>query len=232
MGYTFRNPGLLTKAMTHSSLAPAGLRSYERLEFLGDAVVGLVVAEELFSLPESYSEGEMTEMKSATVSRRSLVRAGKRLDLQHYLRVDRGLAQRKSYPPSLTANAYEALVGAVFLDGGFEEARKFILRSLEPELMAARQSQSPPNCKSILQERLQAEGKPHPAYHTARKVGLEHDMWFQAAVSVEGRQVGAAWGRTKKQAEQAAARLALDALYPGWQPGGDFVDAMEEPPPG
>lgn len=212
--YEFEDISLLRKAMTHSSLAPAGHRSYERLEFLGDAVAGLVIAEELFKSPAAYSEGEMTVMKSDTVNRRSMEQAGRRLELERYLRVDRGLAQQE-YPASLITDAYEALVGAIFLDGGYQQAREFVLRTLQQELEAAEEKEHPPNYKSVLQEMLQAEGKEPPTYHTARKVGPAHNTRFQAEVRLDGVARGAGWGKTKKQAEQQAAREALEDLYAG-----------------
>ena len=212
LDYEFEDISLVRKAITHSSLAPAGHRSYERLEFLGDAVAGLVIADELFQSPARYSEGEMTVMKSDTVNRRSMEAAGRRLELEEYLRVDRGLAQQE-YPASLITDAYEALVGAIFLDGGYERARAFVLRTLGPELKAAEEREHPPNYKSVLQELLQGEGKEPPTYHTARKVGPAHNTRFQAEVRVGNVSQGAGWGKTKKQAEQQAAHEALQTLY-------------------
>lgn len=218
IAYEFEDISLLRKAMTHSSLAPAGHRSYERLEFLGDAVAGLVIAQELFNAPPAYNEGEMTVMKSDTVNRRSMEKAGRRLDLERYLRVEQGLARQK-VPASLITDAYEALTGAIFLDGGYPVAREFVLRTLREELQAAEEREHPPNYKSLLQEMLQAEAEPPPTYHTARKVGPAHNIRFQAEVRVNGVARGSGWGKTKKQAEQQAAREALSDLYPdSWPP--------------
>lgn len=214
LGYCFRNRDLLRQALTHASLSPAGYRSYERLEFLGDAVAGLVVAQRLFESEERYSEGEMTEIKAATVNRRSMATAGERLGLSSFLRAEQGLADRQRYPRSLISDAYEALVGALYLDGGLEEARRFVLSSLGPELQAAEQSEHPPNYKSILQEKLQSEGHAPPVYRTAARVGPEHNTRFQAAAYVDGKERGRGWGPTKKQAEQKAAQEALKTLYP------------------
>ena len=155
IGYAFRDIFLLNKALTHASLAGQGLWSYERLEFLGDAVAGLVVAERLFSAPERLNEGEMTAIKSDAVCGRSMAAAGERLGLSEHVRVDRGLARRRDYPPSVIADAYEALVGAIFLDGGFEEAREFVLRSLAQEIHEAEERGYPPSFKSLLQELVQ-----------------------------------------------------------------------------
>ncbi|MFW6456938.1 MAG: ribonuclease III [Planctomycetota bacterium] len=213
IGYEFHDLSLLRKAITHSSLAPAGHRSYERLEFLGDAVASLVIAEKLFGAPETYTEGEMTVIKSETVNRRSMEQAGRRLNLPEYLRVDEGLTQQE-VPPSLITDAYEALIGAIFLDSDYSRAQQFVLATLGKELENAEQREHPPNYKSILQELLQAEGKEPPEYHTVRQVGPAHNARFQAEVRTHNVTQGTGWGRTKKEAEQKAAHGALNVLYP------------------
>jgi len=217
IGYRFKDESLLAKAMTHSSLVSRGLRSYERLEFVGDAAIGLVVAQRFFQHPGRLSEGQMSEMKAAAVNRRSLAEAGRRIGLQRFIRVGKGLAESAQYPPSLIADAYEALVGAVFLDGGFSRARRVVLRTLRPELEAAEQRRHPPNYKSLLQQLMQAEGKGTPAYSTAREEGPRHNKRFLAVVRVDGVEHGSGWGKTKKQAEQQAAAQALERLYPHWR---------------
>ena len=214
VSYRFGNVALLQEALTHSSSRPGEHRTQERLEFLGDAVASLVVAHMLYESSGDLDEGEMTVMKSNTVSRRSMAVAGSRLNLKQYLRVERGLARSKGYPPSLIADAYEALVGAVFLDGGFGAAREFILRTLGPELDAARERRHPPNYKSVLQQLVQAEGRDAPIYQTVTNVGPDHDKRFLAAVELGGIESGSGWGKTKKDAEQSAAQAALDRLYP------------------
>jgi len=216
-GYRFRDVSLLRRALTHASLNNGGCGSNERLEFLGDAVAGLVVAHWLFCLPQRHSEGKMSEIKSAVLSGRSMARAGHRVKLQRYLRVDRALGRKGDYPPSVIGNAYEALVGALFLDGGFEAARQFVLRTLEPELAAAEQQRHPLSHKSLLQQFVQAEGKQPPTYRTVESIGPPHDLRFMAVVYVQEQERGRGWGRTKKQAEQEAARQALETLYAGWK---------------
>ncbi len=211
--YEFDDISLLRKAVTHSSLAPVGHRSYERLEFLGDAVASLVIAEKLFASAENYSEGEMTVMKSDTVNRRSMEQAGRRLNLPDYLRVDEGL-NRQECPGSLVTDAYEALVGAIFLDSDYSRAQQFVLATLKEELRDAEEREHPPNYKSILQELRQADGNQPPGYHTAREVGPAHNARFQAEVRIDGVTQGTGWGKTKKSAEQQAAHNALDVLYP------------------
>lgn len=216
ISYRFRDVSLLQAAMMHSACSPAERRAQERLEFLGDAVAALVVVHFLYGSPVELSEGDMTVIKSSAVSCRSFADAGRRLNLRNYLQVEPGLAQREEYPASVVANAYEAVVGAIFLDGGLDAARDFVLRSLAHELEAARQRSSHHNCKSILQQVRQAEGHCPPVYRVAQKMGPEHERRFMVAVELEGVDRGYGWGNTKKDAEQKAARCALDDLYPGW----------------
>jgi ribonuclease-3 len=217
IGYAFRDISLLNKALTHASLAGQGLWSYERLEFLGDAVAGLVVAARLFSAPERLNEGEMTAIRSDAVCGRSMAAAGERLGLSEHVRVDRGLARRQDYPPSVIADAYEALVGAIFLDGGFEKAREFVLRSLAQEIHEAEERRHPPSFKSILQELVQAAGFEPPTYRTLQQTGPDHDARFLAAVYVQEAEKGTGWGITKKDAEQKAAEDALATHHPDWR---------------
>lgn len=216
IGYHFNDLSLLHKALTHASLSGEGLLSYERLEFLGDAVAGLVVAERLFNAPGRPSEGEMTSIKSEVVCRRSMMHAGQRLNLGEYVRADRGLARRKAYPASVIADAFEALIGAVFLDGGFHAARQFVLRALDPEVREAQQRRHPPNHKSILQEMVQSDGGPPPSYRTLRREGPDHEARFLTAAFIGGVEAGTGWGATKKDAEQQAAKAALESRYPDW----------------
>lgn len=214
--YRFASADLLVEAMTHASAQAGGGRSNERLEFLGDSVIGLVIADHLFERSPELSEGEMTVLKSVVVSRRSLGRVGRSLGLADFLQVDEGLKQRKRYPGSIIANAYEAVVGAIFVDGGLKAATDFVLRTLEPEMERARAGRHSPSYKSILQQRTQAEGKGIPRYSVVRFEGPDHQRRYLTVVHVCGEERGGGWGPTKKAAEQNAARDALDKCYPGW----------------
>jgi ribonuclease-3 len=213
--YCFSDAGLLAQALTHASCASVARPSNERLEFLGDAVVGLVISDYLYRSEPDLSEGEMTIIKSAVVSRRTMARVGRALGLPAFLQVDEGLRKRKTYPQSIVANVYEAIVGAMFLDGGMAAAADFILRTLELHVSRVSTSRHGASSKSALQERVQAEGKPVPRYEILRYEGPEHDRRFFAAVYVAGEEKGAGSGATKKDAEQRAAREALQNLYPG-----------------
>ncbi|MFO8006200.1 MAG: ribonuclease III [Candidatus Brocadiia bacterium] len=212
--YRFSDPSLLRRALLHAS-ASEGTESNERLEFLGDAVVGLVVSEFLFRRFPDAPEGEMTVIKSAAVSRRALARVGRSLGLDDYLVVGDGLRGRR-YPLSIVAGAYEAVVGAILLDGGMEPARRFVRRTLADEVEEARQARAAAGWKSLLQQLVQADGHDVPTYHIVSSEGPRHKPRFQAVVSVAGQRCGEGWGSTKKAAEQEAARDALQQRYPRW----------------
>ncbi|MHC4480547.1 MAG: ribonuclease III, partial [Planctomycetota bacterium] len=203
-------------ALTHASATGGDALSNERLEFLGDAVVALAVCNHLFRQRPDLSEGEMTVIKSAVVSRRTMARVGRSLGLSEFLRVDYGLRQRASYPSSMVAGAYEAVVGAILVDGGMEAAVEFILRTLGPEIERTEARQHKPSYKSILQEKAQAEGKGAPRYSLVRYEGPDHRPRYLTVVHICGEKCGAGWGSSKKTAEQEAAKDALDKCYPGW----------------
>lgn len=225
LGYSFSDPSLLTRAMTHASASGRRKPSNERLEFLGDAVVGLVISEHLFrSMPRS-PEGDMTRIKSAVVSRRTQARVGRALGLPQYLRVDPGLRQRKRYPASMAANAYEAVVGAILVDRGIEAAREFVLRTLAPEVVRARAGRHGRDYKSVLQQKTQAGAKGAPQYDTVQHEGPDHQRRFLVKVYIDGQECGAGWGSTKKAAEQNAARRALASR------DGSLPSDASDPPP-
>ena len=215
--YSFSDPSLLENALRHASASDRQHQSNERLEFLGDAVIGLAVAEKIHSLRPPRTEGEMTAMKSAAVRGPSLELVGRDLNLQDFLLTDEGLSRGEAYPGSLIAAAYEALVGAIFLDGGWAEARDFVIRTLAAQIQKAERGEHQPNFKAILQEKLQAEGKAPPQYVTVKALGPAHNKRFQAAVTADGRERGSGWGATKKEAQQNAACAALEELYPTWR---------------
>lgn len=211
LGYTFRDPGLLERALTHASCKDADHPSNERLEFLGDAVLGLVVAHFLYSAFPDLDEGPLTRVRSAVVSAQSLTQLALELGLDRALRTGRGL-KRDELPPSVLANAVEAVIGAMFLDGGLPAARPFILwgleRALEDELVA----RSERNWKSLLQELTQQADRLTPTYEVAQESGPDHQKEFVIVVRVDGLERGRGAGSSKKAAEQAAARDALERL--------------------
>jgi ribonuclease III len=218
--YQFRSPALLALALTHASAGANRSETNERLEFLGDSVVGAVVAEYVYRCWPGADEGRMTVARSDVVSRRALGARGRELGLGEFLHVDDGLNRQTDYPNSMVADAFEAVVGAMFLDGGFDAAREFLLRVLEPSIIESRQNGSAQGYKSLLQEFTQAEGKGVPDYRILQATGPDHRRQFEAAVAVQGEDCGAGWGATKKAAERAAAREALQFRYPDWDAQG------------
>ncbi len=222
--YRFRDRGLLEHAMTHTSRAnedvSGGVADNESLEFLGDAVLGFVIADMLFREFPAYNEGQKSKVKAALVSTTTLGRQAERLSLGDHLLLGRGEektgGRRKL---ALLADGYEALIAAIYLDGGIEQARAFIAREFGAQLADVKQSGlSGQDFKSALQEHLQASDRPLPEYKLTGTMGPDHRKQFQVAVLVNGEQLAESVGPSKKEAEQEAARLALGRLRPGQTP--------------
>ncbi len=220
IAYRFRDRGLLEHALTHRSRAnedvTGGVTDNESLEFLGDAVLGFVVADMLFRAYPDRDEGQKSKIKAGLVSAPTLGRLAERLDLGRSMLLGRG--EEKSggrRKPALLADTYEALIAAIYLDGGLDEARAFIEREFGGLLASAGASVAPwDDHKSALQERLQAGGRPLPEYVVAEESGPAHRRLFRVDVQIEGQVLASAEGRTKKEAEQEAARLALSRFAP------------------
>jgi ribonuclease-3 len=221
MGYRFRAPALLAQALTHRSRAQeegeAGLGDNESLEFLGDAILGFVVAEWLHAEFPAADEGWKSKVKASLVSRSSLARIAARLGVGEALRLGRGEEKTGGrHKQALLADACEALIAAVHLDGGIDAARAFVLRELQPVIDLARRpgllTALTGDYKSALQEVLQARQAPPPEYRLVQETGPDHDKRFEVEVVVDGRPLARAGGHAKKQAEQTAARLALREL--------------------
>ena len=209
--YRFNNPKLLQAALTHSSSANHRRDSNERMEFLGDAVLGLVVCQALYERLPNALEGDMTKIKSAVVSRRSCARVAEKLHLTAGLVLGQGMDNGEHLPSSLAAGTLEAVIAAVYLDGGLDAARTFILRHMDDELSEATASQNQSNFKSQLQQWAQRAMNATPIYELLDEKGPDHSKCFEVAVSVGHRKFPSAWGPSKKEAEQKAARLALIA---------------------
>lgn len=217
LGVKFRNIALLQEALVHRSYLnecpDCGLASNERLEFLGDAVLGLVVAQWLFQRHPDLPEGQLTELRSAVVRRESLARAAQRLGLGSYLLLGRGEESSggRNRPANL-ARVFEAVVGAVLVDGGMQRARAFILRHLRPELQAAAAGQVKADSKSLLQQVVQSKWHASPSYTVLQIEGPDHDRRFTVQVEVAGRALAIGTGRSKQAAERIAAQQALAIL--------------------
>ena len=212
LGHTFVDRSLLELALTHSSLRDPWNESNERLEFLGDAVVGAVVSEYLFCHFPELPEGELTRLKSIVVSRSGLGRIAKDMGIKDYLRVGKGIRKSRSIPISLQSNAMEAIVGAVYLDCGFESCRDLVVSWLEESLQRAARRTDVTNYKAALQQMAQKLYQQTPRYNLLETVGPDHKKEFVIEAVVGKRQFEAATGSTKKQAEQRAARSALRVL--------------------
>jgi ribonuclease-3 len=218
IAYRFKDRGLLEHALTHKSRAAEdlsrGVIDNESLEFLGDAVLGFVVADALFHRFPNYSEGQKSKIKASVVSTQSLARHAERLKLGDHLILGRGEEKTGGrYKAALLADAYEALIAAIYLDGGMEAAGAFLVRELEDAIEAGHHPDfHGQDFKSALQERLQALGRPLPQYRVVNEEGPDHRKIFHVDVIVSGDTLASASGRAKKEAEQEAARLALERL--------------------
>ncbi|HHT01548.1 MAG TPA: ribonuclease III [Firmicutes bacterium] len=215
-GIPIKDQGLLRQALTHTSYSnehrDAGVKANERLEFLGDAVLGLVVSDYLYQHYPHLAEGQLTELRARAVCESSLARQARQLGLGSMLRLGKGEeAAGGRNRPSLLADAFEAVVGAVYFEGGFQTARDFIVRQLGNILQGNRPGTGS-NFKSALQEYVQGKGGNAPVYRTVKESGPDHARHYVVAVEVDGREVGRGSGRRKQEAEQAAARQALERL--------------------
>ena len=221
IGYRFRDRGLLEHALTHRSRvhedASGGVIDNESLEFLGDSVLGFVIADMLFREFPQHNEGEKSKLKASLVSATSLARLGERLNLGEHLILGRGEEKTGGrLKQALIADCYEALIAAVYLDGGIEPVREFIERQFGSLIEEARRTGAEASFtedyKSALQEWLQAQDRGLPAYRLVAELGPAHRRLFEVEVIVNGEPVARAEGRSKKEAAQAAAKAALAAL--------------------
>jgi ribonuclease III len=227
IGYRFRDSSLLVMALTHSSAIPelraaaetAGgnpqqIRDNERLEFLGDAVLDLLASEYLVAKFPDWSEGQLSRSRAYMVNAQALVEAARRLGIGEFLRLGRGEEKTGGREKgAIIADALEAIVGAVFLDSGLESARDFLHRLLfEFALVGGGLHMADSDRKSALQEFLQGRGRPPAEYRLTREEGPDHQKQFHIEVWSVGERLASGEGSTKKEAEQKAARVALERL--------------------
>ncbi|MBI2931223.1 MAG: ribonuclease III [Planctomycetes bacterium] len=232
VGRRFANPGLGLQALTHSSAKEKDLPCNERLEFLGDAILGQVVSELLYSKFPDYEEGELSTMKSIIVSAKTLSAHAQDLELDKVIILGRGLREKKSLPRSILCNALEALIAALYLDAGFDAARQFVLKLVSTKLDEILLDRHEKNYKSLLQDYAQRRLAAIPTYRVLKEVGPDHKKLFQVVVELDGRVHGPSWGANKKEAEQKAARRALATLgliTPG-ENGKEEEEPAEGPP--
>ncbi|MCG8599480.1 MAG: ribonuclease III [Verrucomicrobiales bacterium] len=213
IGYSFSNASLLKEALTHPSLAYETKRRHfdnQRLEYLGDAVIQLILTDELYHLFPTFSEGKLTKMRSRLVSRDGLMRFAEKIDLGSELLLGKGeAASGGSSRPSNLADALEALAGAIYLDGGFEKSRQFILNNFREFIEEIAKEPDEINPKGKLQEHLQSIAPTSPTYRIISHEGPDHEKVFVAEVSWENIGLGRGEGSSKKEAETNAAANAL-----------------------
>ncbi len=214
--YQFRDPNLLRQAMTHPSVAHEQgrvVQHNQRLEFLGDAVLGLVLTQELYEKFPNVSEGPLTKARAQMINGHTLAEQARQTGLQNHLILSRGEeANLGRSRESALADAFESLIGAVFLDGGFEAARGFVLRSFRPAFGELTAIPTLDNPKGELQEILQSNSPDAPQYEMVRATGPDHDRDFECVVSHGGVELGRGLGKSKKAAESEAAIAALKRL--------------------
>ena len=216
LGYAFRDESLLLLALTHPSVAHeqgAPVQHNQRLEFLGDAVLQLVLTRELYEKFPGFSEGPLTKARAKLVNRRSLAVRGRAIDLGQHLVVSRGEESHGGRErSSAIADAYESVVGAIFLDGGYDAAREFILREFSSGFGEVSAIPVLDNPKGELQELLQAKSPVAPKYHVVSATGPDHDRMFECTVHHGGVELASGSGKSKKAAESEAAQAALNKL--------------------
>lgn len=215
IGYTFRDPSLLQEALTHSSYAneQKGRQPYnERLEFLGDAVLSIVVSDYIYEHCPDMPEGGLTKLRAYLVCEKSLFGFAQQIELGSYIRLSNG--ERKNggaSRPSIVSDAFEALIAAIYLDGGMEPARRHILRFIVPEI-ENRHSATFSDYKTALQEIIQKNPGERLEYILVGSSGPDHNKHFKVEVHLNSNVIGRGGGRSKKEAEQQAAREALELM--------------------
>ena len=215
IGYEFKNPELLREAMTHKSYAAEWNVKYDnqRLEFFGDAVVELVLTKYLYNRYPDLQEGDLTKIRSAVVNQDSLAKFARAIELGKYMQFGQGeIDSHGSERESTISDAFEALAAAVYLDGGYDEAEKFILSVFTKEIPDPRDMLATLNPKGILQEYAQAECGKTPTYQILQVSGPQHEPCFEVAVFLDGEQLATGRAQNRKSAEQAAALAAVRLL--------------------
>ena len=209
LDYHFKNRSLLVESLAHSSQASSRINSNERLEFLGDSVLALVICETLYRRFPQYLEGDLTKIKSMLVSRKVCSRVAASLNLQDFTVVGKGIDKTRALSGSIAAGTLEAIIAAVYLDGGFAAAQQFILRTFGDMIDKADAEQHQENFKSMLQQHAQQTENQTPTYELLDEKGPDHNKCFEICVVLDHQRFPSAWGVTKKEAEQKAAMNAL-----------------------
>lgn len=216
LGYHFRNTQLLLLGLTHRSYARStnhDQQSNERLEFLGDSVLGLIISEQLFKDNPNESEGNLTKTKAMLVNETTLCQLGKEIGLNRFIRLsaeeDRAGGRERA---SIISDAFEAVIGAVYLDGGVDAARDIVLRTIYAHRVRILTDTAQRNYKGDLLELIQAKGEGVPRYDVVSEEGPDHEKIFHVIVTINGQKAGEGVGTSKKEAEQKAAAMALESI--------------------
>jgi ribonuclease III len=230
LGYSFKNADFLVESLTHASIADNRLKSNERMEFLGDAVLDLIICDLLFRRFPNLLEGDLTKIKSAVVSRKICGEVAVETGLSDLLIIGKGISSRQQMPLSLAAGVYESVVAAIFLDGGYPAAEEYVLRTMTPKVEAVVANVHSHNYKALLQQHAQRMLGGTPIYELLDEKGPDHSKCFEVCVTINGRRFTGAWGPNKKTAEQKAALLALEELeVVGQQEVEQVYDTLIEP---
>lgn len=209
IGYNFSNRALLAEAFTHASAVDSRAKSNERLEFLGDSVLALVICRDIFDRSPGYLEGDLTKMKSMLVSRGTCARITREMGIHKFLKVGKGMTGSQSLGFSLAAGLLEAVIAAIYIDGGFDAAKDFILGRFGSLIEKSDIVQVQGNFKSLLQQHSQQHFNVTPAYELLDEKGPDHNKCFEVQAVINDRHFPSAWGTNKKEAEQKAALNAL-----------------------
>ena len=212
LGHHFGDETLLEQALVHASIADHRVESNERLEFLGDAVLGLITSHRIYEVFPTLLEGEMTKIKSTAVSRRTCARLAHELGLPDLLLIGKGMQHHHQLPTSLAAAVFESVIGAIYLDGGYDAAEAFLRPLLDPLIQDAAESGHQENFKSVLQQHAQQVLDQTPCYRVLDEKGPDHAKCFKVCVEIDGRRFKPSWGPSKKRSEQQAALNALHEL--------------------
>lgn len=215
IGYTFKNNDILNTALTHSSYSNEvgkNVKCNERLEFLGDSVLSLVVTNFIFLNFSQFPEGDLTQLRASLVCEKALYKFAKIIDLGSFIKLSRGERHGGGADrPSILSDAFEALIAAIYLDGGYDEAAKFVMTFIEPEIKNIKKKPVK-DYKTTLQEIVQKNPGEKLEYRMVSESGPDHDKHFVAEVLLNSNSIGKGGGRSKKEAEQQAARVALELM--------------------
>jgi ribonuclease-3 len=230
--HTFQNPKLAIEAITHSSAKDRDLPCNERLEFLGDSILGEVISEYLFHRFPQNEEGDLSTMKSILVSSKTLAACAADIGIDKMIILGRGLTEKKALPRSILCNAFEAVIAALYLDGGVDLARSFVLNHIGKEVEEIIHDRHEKNYKSLLQDYAQRNLSMIPNYRVVQEKGPDHKKMFEVMVELDVKEFGSAWGPNKKDAEQKAAQQALIDLgvLEGPEPEEEVIDRESDQP--